>query len=76
MTKQDKIEATLLAIRAIIETVRESGPMGAPRGPMYAAFMSHGCSLETFERLEALAVDSGIIERRGQTLHYVGARPQ
>ena len=53
---------------AIVETVNEQ-PDGAPAGPMYAAFMAHGMSLEQFEQITGALVAAGKIKRRGNCFY-------
>ena len=40
----------------------------APEGPMYAAFMQYGCSLEQFTKFVNAAIATGKITRRGHVL--------
>jgi hypothetical protein len=54
---------------AIIATVRSSGTMGAPAGPMYAALMAQGCSLEQFEQIMAGLVAAKMLRKSGD-LYY------
>lgn len=56
---------------AIIETVQEAGKQGAPEGPIYAAFMSYGIDLDTFNILVDYCVRSGKIRRAGHVLYPV-----
>jgi hypothetical protein len=69
----DKLNNTQIALYtlavAVIDTVKETGDRGAPLGPMYAAFMDHNISLETFEAVVKLVVDKGILQRRGNCLY-------
>ena len=43
---------------ALVESVQAAGPLGCPGGPLYAALMSYGCTLETFERFMACSSKS------------------
>jgi hypothetical protein len=55
-----------LLMKAVVETVAEADPtIGAPSGPMYAAFMHVGMSLESYQRLMDGIVGAGLISRRG-----------
>jgi hypothetical protein len=61
-------DAKTLAIqiaKAVVETVQEAGATGAPSGILYAALMTRGFTIETFERLMALLVRTGLVIRRG-----------
>lgn len=51
---------------AVVETVRESGPEGAPGGVLYAAMMGAGCTLQQFEELMSVLVSANLLVKRGQ----------
>ncbi len=57
-----------LVANAVIETVNEQ-PNGAPAGPMYAAFMAQGMSLDMFEQITGTLVTLGKIKRRGDCFY-------
>lgn len=59
---------------AVVETVAESGPHGAPGGVLYAALMQYGCTLDTFEKIMEALVQAGRLERHGHL--YFPARPR
>jgi len=65
------IAAWRLVTKAVVETVNEAGPNGAPAGVMYAAFMHAGMSLDTFEQITSLLVKAGVIDRRGNCFYPV-----
>ncbi len=71
MTKEEQIRGVVQAVQAIIDTVNEIGEQGTPEGPMYAQLMIAGCSLEQFNQLISLAVQSGKISKRGHVLYPV-----
>jgi len=50
---------------AVIDTVKQSGPMGAPGGILYAALMAYGCSLSQFESLMGALVRAGKLTKHG-----------
>lgn len=52
-------------MEAIVDSVAEAGPHGAPSGTLYATLMSFGCSLESFERIMGVLVEAGRLEKRG-----------
>jgi hypothetical protein len=70
---QDQRAAMLTVMRAVIDTVREAGPMGAPGGHIYAALMTQGASLQQYESLMSALVRTGKLARRGQCYHIAGA---
>lgn len=61
--------------RAIIETVREAGPLGAPAGIIYAALSAHGCGKDLFDWLMQVIVDEGLLTKRGDCYHTPRATP-
>lgn len=56
---------------AVVDAVKEAGPQGAPAGPMYAAFMSYGMSLEQFQRMMDMLVNAGRLRKQGHLYFYV-----
>lgn len=64
MTPQQIAVVQMLA-QAALETVREAGKQGAPSGPMYAAFMQYGMSLEQYTALMGALVRAGKLKQRG-----------
>lgn len=65
----DKTQA-ILALRAtalaIVDVVKDAGPMGAPGGLIYLALMNKGASYDTYEQIMAGICDAGLIEKRGE----------
>lgn len=55
----------------MIELVALEGRI--PRGTIYTAFMSKGCSLREYEGIEGLALQTGMIKRQGQELIWNGS---
>lgn len=59
----------LLALRkvadAIIDTVKQAGSLGAPSGPMYAALMTQGCSLNQYQAIMGGLVRAGKLRQEG-----------
>lgn len=51
---------------AVVETVREAGPTGAPGGHIYAALMHVGVTLDQYERIMAELVRAELVVKRGQ----------
>lgn len=65
----NRLDALILVGDAVVETVQEAGPLGAPAGPMYAAFMALGVDLQQFEALMAGLVQAGRLRKSGD-LYY------
>lgn len=70
LTKQHFL-AYLDLIDAVIDAVKQAGPQGAPAGPMYAAMMTGGVTLEQFEKMMALIVTAGRLRKSGDLYFYV-----
>lgn len=74
ITQEQKVQAVMAMMDAILEVVEESGPVGVPAGPMYAAFMSWGCSLEQFQQLMDGLVRGGFLRHSGHCYFFVKKR--
>jgi len=59
---------------AIIETVKATGPLGAPGGLLYAALMAHGCTLEQFQNLMNGLVAAKMLTKRSECYHIPEAK--
>lgn len=69
MKKEEYVVAAIAT--AILETVKEAGPMGAPGGVLYLALMSVGISLSLFETIMSVLVKTGKVTKRGQC-YFIG----
>jgi hypothetical protein len=69
-----EVQAKLLhkVATAIVETVKETGTQGAPGGPLYAALMTTGMTLEQFEGIMNGLVTAKMLRKSGQLYYYVG----
>lgn len=68
-----KANALLTICNAILETVKEADQsIGAPAGPLYMA-MQHGLNmtLDQFEQIMGLLVQSGRLRKSGHCYFYV-----
>lgn len=72
LTNEQKA-AVLAVVSAVLDVARAAGPEGVPGGTLYAALMTHGCSLEQFEALMGALVKAGRLTQRGQL--YFAALP-
>lgn len=54
------------AIETINEAVAGAGELGVPAGSLYAIFMGMGWNLQQFEKMMAMVVAVGKVEKRGQ----------
>ncbi len=71
ITEAEQIKAVRMIADAIVDAVKAS-PMGAPAGPMYAAMMGAGCTLDQFNQFTGALIQVGKIHRRGD-LFFLGA---
>jgi len=69
--RKEHLIAFVELCETVIAAVQEAGPQGAPAGPIYAACMTVGMSLEQFERLMAVIVRSGRLRKSGDLYFYV-----
>lgn len=53
----EQVEAAAKLMAVVVDTIRDAGEI--PSGHLYAALMSAGCTLSTYEQL------IGVLERRG-----------
>ena len=65
MTATQQIDAIKAVCDAILDTVRLAGPLGAPAGPIYAALMAQGFSLEQYEAIMGALVKAGKLRKSG-----------
>ena len=70
-TNQQVVDAIAKVANIIEETVNESGPMGVPSGLMYAAMMTTGMSLESYQTIINVMVAEGRISQSGDLLKAV-----
>jgi hypothetical protein len=70
MTTAAQVAGVLNIAKALLDTVKEMGDRGAIAGPMYAACIGI-MSLEQFEAIMKLLVDSGRLRKEGHIYYYV-----
>jgi len=64
--------SALAAVVAVTEAIREAGSQGIPAGTLYACLMSKGCTLEAYERLERIILNTGLVHKSGDLLTWQG----
>jgi hypothetical protein len=69
MTNQQR--AVIEVVAAVLDTIKEMGPQGAPEGPLYAALMGSGCTLNQFQGIVGILVRSGKVRQSGHVLYAV-----
>jgi hypothetical protein len=70
MNKSKQLLLIVKFLNLIVDCAREAGPQGAPAGPMYAALMQHGCTLEQFESFMSILVEAKRLRKSGH-LYFV-----
>ncbi len=61
MTIHEKAAAALRIVQAIADAIREAGSI--PAGTLYAMLMPSGCTLERFDWVIGILVESGRVVR-------------
>ena len=69
----EQSRALRIIARAILDTVAETGPLGAPGGHLYAALMTQGCTFDQFTKIMSGLVQAGYLEKRGEC-YYPGTK--
>ena len=68
LTTQQQSAVTMI-VHAVLDTIRESGPMGAPSGILYAGLMAQGCSLSQYQSLMGALERAGKVRLDGDCYH-------
>jgi hypothetical protein len=64
------VELLLALTQIVLETVAEADPAtGAPSGPMYAAFMTKGMTLENYQNMMSGMVSGKLLTLNGNCYH-------
>lgn len=61
----------LIAIAAVVATVHEVEPHGAPGGILYMALSEHGVSYHDFTSMMATLVRTGVLAKRNEC-YFIG----
>lgn len=61
----EQTKALHAVAEAVVETIKESGPNGAPGGYLYTALMVYGFTLEQFEILMDTLIQIGKVKKSG-----------
>jgi len=65
MNQQQIANALIEIARAIVESVKAAGELGAPAGNLYAALMTVGCTEAQFERIMGGLCRAGVLIKTG-----------
>jgi hypothetical protein len=74
INQQQYVDAIRELARVMYATIAEF-PDGAPAGPMYAACMQFGATLETFTALMDAMERAGLVRRNGNLYFAIVDRP-
>jgi hypothetical protein len=61
MTNLQAVQAITAVANIIEDTAREAGPLGVPSGVVYAALMSAGIDLNTYQAILSAMAEAGRI---------------
>jgi len=64
-------QAAIAVIKAVHETIREMGSMGAPSGVLYAGLMSKGCNINQYNSIIDILKKQGKIREEYDVLYAV-----
>ena len=71
LTETDQKKIALKVLMAVAETIREVGE--APSGTIYAALMSHGCTMSQYEAIIGTLTRAGLVrETSAHLLVWIG----
>jgi hypothetical protein len=62
---EQQLQLLRMVATAIIQTVRDAGPLGAPGGVIFAALSAQGCTLSQYQSLISGLVQAGKLARDG-----------
>lgn len=65
-------EDVMRVVSAVVGTISDAGEMGAPSGPIYAALMAHGVSLEQYNRIIDMLKEKNLVRLSNHVLYYTG----
>lgn len=66
----EQLHALRLIVRAVIDTVKETGDRGAPAGVLYAAMQAQGCSKNQFDSLMGALCHQGKLRYEPESFLY------
>ncbi len=69
--KRAAIVRGLKLVYVLLETIKEMGAQGAPEGPLYAAVMGAGFTLENFHAALHLLESRKLIRRSGHVAYFI-----
>ena len=64
----NEAKAAVAVLKAVVETIREAGPQGAPRSSLFLALQTQGCSIETYQGIENALIAANVARRENDCL--------
>lgn len=69
---KERLEAAVRALAAVAEAIRDAGSV--PSGALYAALLTYGIDLQTYERIVGILVRAKLVSESGHVLTWIGRR--
>lgn len=70
----EQVRGYLACVQGFADAIREAGPLGVGKGPLWAMAMSTGISMQAFDGMIALLTSSGLV-RQEQSFRLVWNEP-
>lgn len=70
MATTTQLKAAAAVLISVTEAIREAGEL--PSGHLYATLMSLGYDMEAFQKIVTMIVNTGLVEKRGDLLRWIG----
>jgi len=67
-TTMDDQKKILALVRAMADAIKDAGEI--PAGTLYAALMTHGCTMEQYNGLESILLRAGLVTKAGDLLRW------
>jgi hypothetical protein len=67
------MDAQMAVAIALLETIKEAGPLGAPSGPMYLACNQSGIDLDSYEAMMRALVKTGLVRHENHVYYWQDA---
>lgn len=71
-TREEQLMTLRRVSMAILGMIREIGRAGVPGGTIYAALMTHGCTMEQYEAIMDGLVGAKLVTKSGQLYFACG----
>lgn len=74
LSEARKLQMLRALLDAVVDTVAEAGPQGAPGGILYTALMQHGISFESYTAIMSTLVKQGRLRHSNHCYHVVSPK--